>query len=205
MDKVCVKNITKRYGPHVVFKEVSLEVKKGESLCLWGPNGSGKSTLLKSIAGLARPTTGSVAYVDGGRERPASECRNDIGMAAPYVVLYNELSPSENLEFLANSRGLKRDVDFEKAMIAEFFPDGLKDEPIGTFSSGMCRKICFVAALAHRPSVVLMDECTSHFDDPGRAAAGRILASMKKDSVMIIATNETFEREWCEGVYELRI
>lgn len=205
LDRVKVEKITKRFGRHVVFKDVCLEVSRGESLCLWGPNGSGKSTLLKSIAGLARPTSGKISYINGSFERRPAESRDDIGMAAPYVVLYNELTPDENLEFLARSRGMARDRDHENKMIAELFPAGLKNEPIGTFSSGMCRKICFIAALAHKPSVVLMDECTSHFDDPGREAAGRILNSFRKDSVMIIATNETFERAWCDRLYELRV
>jgi len=205
LESVRVENIGKRFGRNTVLDQVDFEVPSGSSCCLWGPNGAGKSTLLKIIAGLLRPTRGKVTCTGGGRSGGPDDFHGDMGMAAPDVVLYPELTPGENLDFLARSRGSRRDSEFEASLVSALFPDGLKDEPVSTFSSGMRGKLGLIAALAHRPGLLLLDEPTSYFDGEGKTAAAGIMDSLKTGIILIVATNDPAEREWCDTTYELRV
>lgn len=212
MEKIIIDNVGKRFGPHRVLKGISFEARPGNSFCLWGPNGCGKSTLLKIIAGLLRPSEGNVTYFGGGATGniaggvtggPAL-FRNKTGMAAPDVKLYEELTAEENLEFISSSRGLPRNRDYEKELLGRLFPGGLRNEPLGDFSSGMRHKVCLVAALAHRPEALLLDEATSYFDTAGKAEAEIIISALKKNTILFVATNDPSERSWCEETIDLR-
>lgn len=204
MDRIAAEKVGKRFGPYTILKDISFEVKKGDSLCLWGPNGSGKSTLLKIVAGLIRPTKGKIEYSADGHSGPPSAFKNRIGMVSPDVKLYEELTPDENLEFIASSRGIKRNKEYEKELLRLFFPEGVKNEPIGLFSSGMKQRINITAALAHGPDVLLLDEATSYLDTAGKAAAAELILSLKKNTALVVATNDPAEKLWCGETIDLR-
>ncbi len=200
-----VHGIKKRFGTHLIFKDINMELRPGDSRCIWGPNGSGKSTLLKIVAGLLRPTSGSVEYcVDGACGRPAV-FRNSIGFVAPDVVLYGELTLRENLDFLSQCRGITRNVDYENELVERLFPEGLRDDLVGAFSSGMKRKAQFIAGLCHKPAVIFLDEPTSHLDEAGRAEVANIINTLKNDKILLIASNDPDERSWCGETLELHI
>jgi ABC-type multidrug transport system, ATPase component len=105
MIKLELKELTKIFERRVIFRNISL-IKDAPGLFgVAGPNGSGKSTLVKVITGLLSPTSGSVAFSAGGREFSPGEAINHFGFASPYLVLYDEFSARENIEFSMKIRG----------------------------------------------------------------------------------------------------
>jgi heme exporter protein A len=204
LEKITAEAVGKRFGPHVIFEGLSFEVSRGSSVILWGPNGSGKSTLLKILAGLIRASAGNVTYSNGAKSGKPQQYRNSIGVSAPDVRLYDELSPLENLEFLQRSRGLNRDAKYEAELLERFSLTDCAKEPLETFSSGMRQKFHLIGALAHKPSALLLDEPTSFMDEDGRRQAAEIITGLRKNSLLIIATNDPAERAWCEATVELR-
>jgi ABC-type multidrug transport system ATPase subunit len=204
LDKIVVDAVGKRFGPHKIFDGMSFEIAGGGSVCLWGPNGSGKSTLLKIMAGLIRASAGKVTYFANGKSGKPALFKNFIGVSAPDVRLYEELSPLENLDFLQRSRGVVRDVKYESELLERFSLSECSKELLETFSSGMRQKFHLAAALAHRPAVLLLDEPTSFMDVEGRRQTGELIAGLKASSLLVVATNDPAERAWCEETIELR-
>ncbi|HOC91418.1 MAG TPA: ABC transporter ATP-binding protein [bacterium] len=203
LEGLILENVGKRFGPRPIFSGISFSVSPGEAMCLWGPNGAGKSTLLKIAAGLARPSSGSATCSFGGRSGKPLEFRNSIGVCAPDVALYDELSPEENLDFMSRARGAKRDKAYERELMESFSLEGFANAPLGTFSSGMRQRIKLIAALAHRPRALLLDEPSSFMDEAGRARVESIVASLKDSTALLVATNDPAERAWCGSTVSL--
>ncbi len=205
MEGLILENVGKRFGPRPIFSGINFKVSPGESVCLWGPNGAGKSTLLKIAAGLARPSSGSVTCSFGGQSGKPLEFRNSIGVCAPDVAMYEELSPEENLDFAARARGAKRDKAYERELMESFSLEGFANAPLGTFSSGMRQRFKLICALAHKPSALLLDEPSSFMDEAGRARVESIVASLKGSTALLVATNDPAERAWCGSTVTLGV
>ncbi|MDH3929925.1 MAG: ATP-binding cassette domain-containing protein, partial [Deltaproteobacteria bacterium] len=101
-----VSKISKHYARTLLFKDISFELRPGEVLAITGWNGSGKSTLLRIIAGLVRPSLGMVEMFMEGEPIPKESRRKFLGMVAPALALYDELTALENMEFFCKVRGI---------------------------------------------------------------------------------------------------
>jgi ABC-type multidrug transport system ATPase subunit len=104
-----VSQICKHYAGTLLFKDISFELNPGEVLAIAGWNGSGKSTLLRIIAGLVRPSLGKVEMFFEDEPIPKESRRKFVGMVAPALALYDELTALENLEFFCKVRGVAYD------------------------------------------------------------------------------------------------
>ncbi len=98
--------LSKAFGDRVLFKNLNFRVESGQCLVVTGRNGSGKTTLLRIIAGLVRPTRGRVLICDENGVMDRSRLRRNLGIVAPDLVLYDELTALENLVLFARLRGL---------------------------------------------------------------------------------------------------
>jgi ABC-2 type transport system ATP-binding protein len=194
-----ITGLGRSYGRLVALADVSLEARPGEILGLLGANGAGKSTLLRTAAGLQPPDHGAV--IVGGVDLWASpvEAKRRIGYAAEEPSFYEELSADEYLAFVAALRGLdpaasraRAHALFERLGLA-----GRTDEPIGHFSHGMRKKLSFIAAVLHRPPVLLCDEALEGFDASGAIEAKDELRALSaKGSAVLFSSHvtETIER-----------
>lgn len=165
-----VDHITKSFGKKEVVKNVSFEVKKGETFGLLGPNGAGKSTTISMICGLI-PYDGGDIKVGGKsvKEYPL-DAKRKIGIVPQDIALYPTLSAKENLIFWGKMYGLsgaiaKKRADEVLAYVG--LQDRAKDK-IETFSGGMKRRINIGAALMHEPELLIMDEPTVGIDPQSR-------------------------------------
>ncbi len=184
------EKIVKRYGNHIVLRNINFEVGSGTSLAIIGSNGSGKTTLIRILANLIAPTRGLVRYQLNGRVVPREEIYRYIGLVGPYLQLYQELTARENVYFFARMRN----VDGFKNRVAELMEilglKGREDDAVKAYSSGMQQRLKYVAALLHRPKVLLVDEPRSNLDEKGIATVYELLKEQKKHGILIIATND---------------
>lgn len=152
--------LTKRYGKFTAVDGIDLEVPRGELFGLLGPNGAGKTTTLRMIAGILRPTSGTVLV--GGidiQEQPL-EAKARLGYIPDRPFVYDKLTGGEFLRFAAALYGqqgavVERRID----ELLEFFElTAWKHELTETYSHGMRQKLIISGALVHRPDVVVVDE-----------------------------------------------
>ena len=194
-----IVGLTRRYGSLVALDGVSLSVGPGEIVGLLGANGAGKSTLLRTAAGLQPPDAGTV-IIDGidlwASPVAAKRC---FGYAAEEPRFYEELSAEEYLSFVAAVREL--DPHEARARATELMEKlGLAArarEPVSRFSHGMRKKLSFIAAILHRPLVLLCDEALEGFDAGGALAAKAELRARAADGCAVLFSShvtETIER-----------
>jgi ABC-2 type transport system ATP-binding protein len=155
-----LQGLTKRYGKFTAVDGIDLDVPRGELFGLLGPNGAGKTTSIRMIAGILRPTSGSVTI--GGidiQARPL-EAKARLGYIPDRPFVYDKLTGGEVLRFAAALYGLQgpvveRRID-ELLTVFELAP--WKDELTETYSHGMRQKLIIASALVHRPEVIVVDE-----------------------------------------------
>ena len=194
-----VSGLSRRYGDIAALDTVSLEVAPGEIAGLLGANGAGKSTLLRTASGLQPPDAGAVTIAGVDLWSAPIEAKRRLGYAAEEPTFYEELSADEYLAFVAAVRGL--DPMAARARAAALLEAlGLTSrtaEPVHRFSHGMRKKLSFVAAVLHRPPVLLCDEALEGFDASGALAAKeelRLLAAAGTAVLFSSHVTETIER-----------
>jgi heme exporter protein A len=202
--RLTLSDVSKEFNRRSIFRDVSFLVGSGDSLVITGRNGSGKSTLVKIICGLLSPTRGTITYTFEGKAIEHDSVRNHIGLVSPYLQLYDEFSGWENLEILSQIRS---DRVLEKGRIEEVLNDvGLwerRKDFLRTYSSGMRQRLKYAFALVHEPDILVLDEPTANLDADGIEMVKRRVSEQKKESILIIATNDAEESTWCAKKIEL--
>ncbi len=159
---VSAKGLGKKFARTVGLVGLDLELAKGVSLALLGPNGAGKSTLLRLMAGLARPTSGTLE-IDGvlAHQRAA---RAKVGFIGHESHLYPDLTARENLVFAAKLHGVSDAAGRASRLLAEEGLERAADRPIRAFSRGMSQRLAIARGIIHQPEIVLLDEPFSGLD-----------------------------------------
>ncbi len=205
MNRLEVVALSKRFGFRRLFEGLSFTITAGQTLAVTGPNGSGKSTLLRMLAGVLRPTRGEVRLQVGGRWIEADDRPFYVGLAAPYLQLYEGFTARENLAFLARARGL---ADGDRRVAYWLERIGLQafaDEPVAIFSSGMRQRLRLAAALLADPPLWLLDEPRSNLDEAGRRLVEALLEEAReKGRLVVLATNDVDEAATCMQQIDLR-
>ena len=167
MTAIVARKLAKRFGRSVGLDGIDLEIPTGTALAILGPNGAGKSTLLRLVAGLARPSGGTLEV--GGRPAHCAAARARVGFIGHATGLYPELSARENLIFAARLRGVANPRARAEEQLAEAGLQACADRRTGGFSRGMAQRLAIARGLVHEPAVLLLDEPFTGLD--GRAAA----------------------------------
>ncbi len=190
-----VHHVTKRYGALTALDGVSLDIARGEFFGLLGPNGAGKSTLMSLVAGLRAPDAGTLT-LDGvpiTAGNPATRCA--LGLVPQHIALYTDLTADENLRIFGELYGL-RGADLRSRIDAALEAVQLADrrrEPVKNFSGGMQRRLNLVAALLHRPKILLCDEPTVGVDPQSRNAIFEYLERLNREGLTIIYSTHYME------------
>ena len=190
------ERLDKSFAGPPLFSGLSLRVERG-LVAVAGRNGSGKTTLLKILAGLARPSSGSVRIERDGRLLTHEERRLAVGWAGPDLALYGELTPLENLRFFRAVAG--RDAD-PASLRRRLASSGLAEEawgrPVEELSSGMAQRLRIAFALLFDPPVLLLDEPMAGLDRDGRETVQSAIAEARERGAVVVASND--ERDFVE-------
>jgi len=194
-----IAHLTRRYGGIAALDDASLDVAAGEIVGLLGANGAGKSTLLRTVAGLQPPDAGTVTVAGADVWATPIEAKRRLGYAAEEPSFYEELSADEYLSFVATVRGLDPPAARTRALtlLEALGLTGRTAEPVHQFSHGMRKKLSFVAAVLHRPPVLLCDEALEGFDAGGALAAKAELRALAATGIAVLFSShvtETIER-----------
>ena len=154
-----VSNVIKQFGRFAALRGVSAEFDAGRFHAILGDNGAGKTTLLRALAGLARPTQGTISIFG---KSPEVACR-DIGYMAHPSLLYDEMSGMENLRYFARLYGISGDGRCEEAILSVGL-DPTLIRGVGQYSQGMRQRMSLARAILHDPTVLLLDEPFSNVD-----------------------------------------
>ena len=190
---VAVAGLSKTYGTTRALIDVDLRVPWGKALTVFGHNGAGKSTLLRVIATLVRPDRGTVEVGGFERARQATQLRSFVGYVGHQPLLYDDLTPTENLAFYARLYGI--------ADARERIPQTLEDvgatawagRRVRTLSNGMQKRVAIARALLHRPSVLLLDEPETGLDVDGVAMIDRLVRSVADGGATVVMTTHGME------------
>ncbi|HEY1965376.1 MAG TPA: heme ABC exporter ATP-binding protein CcmA [Acidobacteriaceae bacterium] len=163
-----VQDVSKLYGRFAALRHVSTTLECGRSYLLLGENGAGKSTLLRVLAGLLRPTLGTVRVLD----QPPADTRARIGYMSHAAMLYDELTARENLEYTAQLYPGQACLSPKQALGIVGLDPALT-RPVGQYSQGMRQRTSLARVLLSQPELLLLDEPFSNMD---RASAERMLA-----------------------------
>ena len=163
---VIAREVHRSFGDHTAVAGVSVTLKSGDVLGIVGPNGGGKSTLLLLMAGLLRPTQGTMEVCGIAAHQLALTSAGLVGLVTARPGLYPLLTGWENLRHFGGLFGLSRDEVTRRAeplLDSLDLRDGL-DQRVGRWSTGMQQKLSLVRALLLSPRLLLFDEPTANLD-----------------------------------------
>lgn len=157
-----VRNVTKRFGEVAAVTDLTFSLEPGTITGFLGPNGAGKSTTLRMVGGLLRPTAGTVTL--SGIPARDPRARRSIGYMPADPAFLPHLTGRDNLDLLARLHGGARNDMRRTAADALALREADLDRRVGGYSSGMRQKLAIVAAVQHRPALVVLDEPANRLD-----------------------------------------
>lgn len=194
-DAIVIEHLTKHFGDVVAVEDLSVTVPSGCLFGFLGPNGSGKSTTISCLTGLAEPTAGSVRLLGKRFSTKRTALKRRLGVMPETLGLFDALYAHEFLAFQARMYGL--DEATVRHRVTELLEAlGLADQgkkPLGSFSSGMRKRVAFAAALVHRPDIVFLDEPFESIDPAGVALMKEWLRQLVAQGRTVFMTSHVLE------------
>jgi len=153
-------NLVKRYGDFTAVNSINLEVPRGELFGFLGPNGAGKTTTLRMIAGILRPTSGTIHIGDVNLTANPIAAKSILGFIPDRPFIYEKLTGAEFLRFVAGLYDQEGAQVEHRAreLLALFDLEEWRDELVESYSHGMRQKLIISSAFVHRPEVIVVDE-----------------------------------------------
>ena len=194
-----LRNIVLRYGRETLLENINLKIESGDAFVLIGPSGQGKSSLLKLMAGLIKPTSGSVlingqAYGEMKR-REREKLARQVGMLFQKNALFDSLNVAENVAFPLREVSLASEDEIEKSIVfhldavdlshaRDLFPDEI--------SGGMQKRLGIARALALKPTILFYDDPTAGLDPITSRKIIQLILKLKKEmnTTIVAVTND---------------
>ena len=206
---VSLKDVHKSFGELKVLNGVSLDVMKGDVICIIGPSGSGKSTLIRCVNALNDIQKGSI-LVEGQEVNDPKldklELRKKVGMVFQQYNLFPHKTALENV-MMAPVRVLKQDKaraeETARALIRKVRLEGKENAYPGELSGGQQQRVAIARSLAMQPDVILFDEVTAALDPETVGEVLQTIKDLAEDGMTcILVTHEmAFAREVADHIY----
>ncbi len=190
-----LENLSKNYGRVEAVKNLDLEVRQGEVFGFLGPNGAGKTTTIKVCTGLLRPTGGRVWIKGYELGQEPARAKSYLGYVPDNPFLYEKLTGREYVQFVArlyqvNSENRERRIE---DFFSSFKMEDSIYELIQGYSRGMRQKTALIAALIHRPDLLLVDEPTANLDPRSARLVKDIFRSIKEQGRTVFMSTHVME------------
>ena len=206
MSAISFKHLTKNYGSIVALNDVSLEVEEGEFFGLLGPNGAGKTTLISILAGLCRPTNGSVEVMGHDVQSDFRSARRLLGIVPQELVFDPFFTVRETLQFQSGYFGIKNNGEWIDEILHHLGLADKANKNMRAFSGGMKRRVLVAQAFVHRPPVIVLDEPTAGVDVELRQSLWKFISRLNKEGHTIVLTTHYLEeaQELCGRIAMLK-
>lgn len=204
MSAITCRNLCKtfRQGEEVItgLDHVTLEIAKGEFVCLSGPSGSGKTTLLNAMGGLDTPDSGEITVGDSRVDLlPKGELAqmrlNRIGFVFQAYNLIPVLSARENVEFVMQVQGVATNErrQLTQAVLTEVGLTGMEERLPSELSGGQQQRVAVARAIASKPALVLADEPTANLDSRSASQLMDLFVELnaQRGITFVISTHDT--------------
>ncbi len=199
---LAVRDLAKSYRRRPVLRGVSLEAAAGEAVAVIGPNGSGKSTLLGCITGDRLPDRGEIRLCGADPFSDLAAAARCMGFVPEQPFLYGELAVGEMLHFVEEARGIGADPAGRERLrlLALLGMEGTEGVLCRELSQGMGRKVALIAALLHRPRVLVLDEAFNGLDRPSAEHLTAELDARRAEGAAILLSSHdlAFLADWCD-------
>ena len=193
-DAIEVRGLSKHYGGRPVVRRLDLTVPWGSTLAVFGPNGSGKTTLVKLLATLAQPTEGRITIGGLDVQRQGSAVRRHIGVVTHQPMLYDDLTPRENLRFSARMYRVRDQEGRIDAVARRLGIERYLDARVRTLSHGMQKRVGMARALLHQPRLLLLDEPETGLDQDALSVLAAVLDEHRASGGAALLTTHNVER-----------
>ncbi len=188
-----IQNLTKKFGNKIALNKVNLEVAPGEIFCLIGPNGAGKSTLVKTVAGLLRPSSGQISV--GGFDSVAGpeKSKSLIGYIPDEPTVWSAITGAEFLQIVGALYGVgpKERAERIPNLLSLFGLNGIEQDYFEDYSRGNKQKFSILAALLHRPKLLLVDEPIVGLDPTSAEIAKTQFVEFAKNGGSVLMVTHT--------------
>jgi len=190
---VAFAGVVKRFGAFTALDGVDLEIAQGEFFGLLGPNGAGKTTLISCLAGLARPSAGSIRVLGHEVQEDYREARRRLGVVPQELVFDPFFTVRETLRIQSGYFGIRRNDDWIDEILANLDLADKADTNMRRLSGGMKRRVLVAQALVHRPPVIVLDEPTAGVDVELRQGLWRFIRRLNEAGHTIVLTTHYLE------------
>jgi ABC-2 type transport system ATP-binding protein len=201
---IAITDLVKRYGTFTAVDGVSLDVAPGEIHGFLGPNGAGKTTTIRMIAGLLKPSSGTIVVNNHDLATHPEPAKASLGFIPDRPFIYEKLTAGEFLRFHAGLYGMDEAAvgDRVREMLDVFELGRWEHELVESFSHGMKQRLVMSAAFLHRPRAVLVDEPMVGLDPRGARLIKDVFRRMSERGVAILMSTHTLEvaEEMCDRI-----
>jgi len=190
-------DLVKDFGKRRAVDGVSFEVEKGTVLGFLGPNGAGKTTTIRMVAGFLPPTGGNIHVRGINVANDPVAAQKSIGYMPETTPLYEDMTVSGFLRFLAEVRGFsgtERNSRVDRA-IERCFLQPVRNQTIDTLSKGYRQRTCLAQTLLHDPDILLLDEPTEGLDPNQKQVVRDMIREMASERVVMLSTHVLEEVE----------
>ncbi|WP_082415948.1 ABC transporter ATP-binding protein [Numidum massiliense] len=163
---ISVERVDKSFGGKPVLHNVTFHMNRGEIVGLLGPNGAGKTTLIRLLNGVIIPNAGKVAVAGSDPFRHGNKLRARSGTLTETAGLYEHMSGRDNLQFFSDLYGVDDRARIDE-LLAQFALTEHQHKKVGTYSTGMKKRLGLAKVLLHRPHILFLDEPTNGLDPEG--------------------------------------
>jgi ABC-2 type transport system ATP-binding protein len=198
-----LRGVSRQFDDVDALADVTLEIPRGSIVGVIGPSGAGKTTAIRLLTGALKPTDGQAEVLGMDPTRLPAGTRARIGFMPQHVSLYDDLTVTENLDFVASLYGL---FMFRRRRRISALLDWLelgdaRKRRAGDLSGGMRRRLQLACALVHDPELVFLDEPTAGIDPLVRQSIWRELHRLREAGrTLLITTQYVPEAEECDAV-----
>ena len=194
------RGLTRRFGDLTAVDGLDLTVEPQTIYGFLGPNGCGKTTTVRMLTGLLTPSAGEVTVLGHQLPRDAEQLKRRIGYMTQKFSLYDDLTVTENLRFVAEIYGLRRQTARKRieTLLATYALDSLAHRRAGRMSGGQRQRLALAAATIHEPSLLFLDEPTSAVDPQNRRDFWeRLFDLIDAGATILVSTHYMDEAERC--------